>query len=305
MWLLLCYNVRRQCGIMCCRCARCAAADAKLWCSVARGSQRSVVEREGSRNESRSGSQDSKIADERSGTIRSCVRRAKCGEQEPISILGWSEGSVRKKRPASTVTAVSTKKKHTARIPSRRTTRATFAYRCREQSNHRNYGCRYLIAVRTVSLTRSSKTFGGVPPATVVGWQMGKWVERQTRLPPLPVPLGQIKLTDMEQNRQSTKHSSSKAGPLEPLFLSPLNAYSLKALTLLANSRHGVQVDSPQEPRLRVKSGGCGQPETPRQITARFHAAAAYRTGKLSTDGAICKLTFFVRRRYIPSIFSY
>lgn len=130
------------------------------------------------------------------------------------------------------------------------------------------------------------------------GMVMAKWVERQTRL---PVPLGQIKLTDMEHNRQSTKHSSSKAGPLEPLFLSPCNAYSLKALS----ARHGVQVDSPQEPRLRVKSGGCGQPETPRQITARFHAAAAYRTGKLITGGAICKLTFFVLRRYIPSLFSY
>lgn len=107
--MLLCYNVRRQCGIMCCRCARCAVADAKLWCSVARDSQRSVVKREGSRNESRSGSQDSKIADERSETIRSCFRRSKCGEQEPISILGWLEDSVRKKRPASTIASVSTK----------------------------------------------------------------------------------------------------------------------------------------------------------------------------------------------------
>lgn len=109
--LLLCSVVKQQRGIMCCRCARCAVEYAKLWWCVARGRQRSVVEREreGSRNESSSGSQ---IADWGPGTIRSCVCKASCGEV--ISIFGClSEYEyARKKRPASTVAAVSKKGWH-------------------------------------------------------------------------------------------------------------------------------------------------------------------------------------------------
>lgn len=134
--------------------------------------------------------------------------------------------------------------------------RATFAYCLSSRVSIAIYRCRYLIAARTVLRTRTASTFWRGAASQSAGWQMAKWVERQTRLPPPPAHSGRSTYPIWSRIDTARNTAGAKLVPLNPSFCHHSTSTRWKLEICSPMPATAVQVESPRQPRRRVGVAG-------------------------------------------------